>query len=86
MIEAKEIKTEKEQPTDTDVRLLFGDLQKPMEALQKIFVGALEKLTNDNVDTKRASIEIEDGTIIVRLGEYVLYHRVTDNIYFVGEK
>lgn len=85
MIEVEEVKNELEQPTDTDIRLLFADLQKPMEALQKIFVGELERLKADNVDTERAGVEIKDGVLIVRLGDFVLYHNVFVNIYDLRE-
>lgn len=85
MIEVEEVKSELEQPNDTDIRLLFADLQKPMEALQKIFVGELEKLKADNVNTERAGIEIKDGVLIIRLGDFVLYHNVFVNIYDLRE-
>ena len=86
MIEVEEVKNELEQPTETDIRLLFADLQKPMEALQKVFAYALEKLTSDSVNVERTSIEIEQNTLIVRLGAYRLYHRVIDDVFYVGEK
>ena len=80
MIEAEEVKTELEQPTETDIRLLFGDLQKSMEAMQKVFVSAIDKLKEDNVDTSRVCLEIERNKLIVRLGEFTLFHEVIDTI------
>lgn len=80
MIEAEEVKMELEQPTETDIRLLFGDLQKSMEAMQKVFVSATDKLKEDNVDTSRVCLEIERNKLIVRLGEFTLFHEVIDTI------
>lgn len=80
MIEAEEVKMELEQPTETDIRLLFGDLQKSMEAMQKVFVSAIDKLKEDNVDTSRVGLEIERNKLIVRLGEFTLFHEVIDTI------
>ena len=86
MIEVvEEIKAEKERPTETDVRLLFCDLQKAMEALQRIFVSELDKLGDDNVDTAHAGIEIKRNQLIVRLGDYVMYHDVHDSILHLGD-
>lgn len=80
MIEVEEVKNELEQPTETDIRLLFADLQKSMEAIQKVFVSAIDKLKEDNVDTSRANIEIERNKMIVRLGEFTMFHEVVDTI------
>ena len=85
MIEVEEVKKELEQPTETDIRLLFGDLQKPMEALQKVLVSSVDALKADNVDTTRVSVEIERNALIVRLGEYALYHEVSDTLFDLRE-
>lgn len=73
MIEVEEIKTEKEKPTETDVRLLFGEMRKPMEALQSVFLAALKELDENGVETKGASLSITDDEINVRLGGYLMW-------------
>lgn len=80
MIEAEEIRNELEQPTETDVRLLFADIQKPMEALQRLFVSAIDEMKKDNINVSYTSLEIERNKLIVRLGDYVLYHEVNDRV------
>ena len=56
-----------------------------MEALQRIFVGELDKLKDDNIDTEHAGIEIKRNQLIVRLGDYVMYHDVHDSILYLGD-
>ena len=85
MIEVvEEIKTEKEQPTETDIRLVFTDLKRAMDALQKLFVMQLKKLNADNINTEHASIEIKENEMIVRLGDYVLFYKVSEWVTKLG--
>lgn len=85
MIEVEEIKKELEQPTDTYVRLLFADMQKPMEALQKVFSAAIDKLEEDGLDTHYASLEIECNKLTVKLGNYVMYRQVYEQVLDLNE-
>lgn len=86
MIEVvEEVKKELEPPTETDIRLLFGDLKKPMEALQAVFVAELEKLKKDGVETGNAKIEIEDGSLTVRVGNYCLWYEVRETVWKLGD-
>lgn len=74
----------KEQPTDVDVRIMFGKMRKPMEALQSLFVAALNELNSNGIDTSDAKLEIKDGELTVRLGDYVMWLSVRENIFKIG--
>lgn len=79
--ERKEALTEKEMPNETDVRLLFGDMKKAAEALQRLFAYELEKLSKDNIDVGAAYICIESENIRIRLGNQVLNYTVIERVY-----
>ena len=85
MIEAIEIKKELEPPTETDVSLLFADLKKPIEALQTMFVSAVNSLKKDGIDIGKPRLQIEDGEITIYLGNVCLWYQVKETVWNLGE-
>lgn len=81
MIEAEEIKTEKEKPTETDVRLMFNDLKKPMKALQALLVSAKAELERNGVDARGAKIYIEDGEMLLTVGSQCLRYEERESVF-----
>lgn len=84
MAEETEVKKELEKATETDIRLMFCDLKKSLEAMQAVFVSAIEKLQKDGVDPGRARVQIEDGEITLWLGDYCLWYRVSESVWKNG--
>jgi len=85
MAEETEGKKELEKATETDIRLMFGDLKKPLEAMQAVLVSAIEKLRNDGIDPGRTRVQIEDGEITLWFGGYCLWYRVSESVWKSGE-
>lgn len=84
MAEETEVKKELEKATETDIRLMFGDLKKPLEAMQAVFVAVIEKLRKDGVDPGRARVQIEDKELTLWLGDYCLWYRVEESVWKNG--
>ena len=80
MIEAIEVKHGEEMPTETDLKLLFDKMRKPMEALQTVFVHALKELNDYGVSVKDAKLSIADGDLTIRLGDYLMWESVEKHI------
>lgn len=72
MIEVEEIKTEKEKPTETDVRIVYERLKKPMIALRSLLLAECKRLENEGVDTTGMRIYIERDEILLSIGNQCL--------------
>ena len=76
MIEAEELKVEPEKPTETDVERLFTKYFPAMTALQKSLAESKKQLEADGVEVGKLEISIEPEEVSIRVGEYLLWHRV----------
>lgn len=65
-----------EKATETDAKVLFETLFKPIEALQKLLSAEAKRLSDDNVDVSRLEIELTQTKITIRIGSIVLWHEI----------
>ena len=85
MIDFEETKLGNEKPTETDVRLMFIDLKKPMKALQSLLVKEKEELESNGVDARCTAIYITDGEILLSIGNKCLRYEEREHTFTIGE-
>lgn len=87
MIEAEEIKTNpvKEEATEVDVEILFKLFRESLENFQVLLREEKEKADNNNIDIKETmELTVTPNTIIVRVGDYTLFHQTKHWVYKKG--
>lgn len=80
MIEAYEVKTEQETPNEADLERIFMAFKKSMETLQILLQAEAKQFEEEGVECKRLSLEIEPNELTVRVGEFMLWHKIEHHI------
>lgn len=83
MIEVEEVKVELEDPTEIDAERVFEVFKKSLETIQQLLVSEKKQMEKDGVDCKRLSLEIEPTEITIRVGDYLLWHKIEHACHYI---
>lgn len=83
MIEVTEVWGELETPNEADAERIFAMFKKSMETLQIMLQAEVKQFDTDGVKYKKLSLEIEPMEMTVRVGDWILWHRIEHHTYKV---
>lgn len=76
MIEAEEVMVEKESPTEVDAERLFNEYIGTLTTVQKMLIKTKEQLEAEGIEVRRLELTVEPEEVSIRIGDYLLWHRV----------
>ena len=66
----------KEMPTETDAEQIYKAFQRQMETLQETLNEKRTEMEHDGVSADGLELTVTPSLIVVRIGEYTLFHQV----------
>lgn len=66
----------KEMPTATDAEQIYRAFKRPMDTLQELLKEKATEMENDGVSAEGLELSVSPSLIVVRIGEYTLFHEI----------
>ena len=66
----------KEMPTATDAEQIYKAFKRPMDTLQELLKEKATEMENDGVSAEGLELSVSPSLIVVRIGEYTLFHEI----------